>query len=344
MSLHKGLSRLRFFLGKKIILDLNSNHRGKIIKRVADKLYYADRQIIRDIVRRINYYCSLEDSFLFEGDSIALESERRSVSRTQMIDYQCVRRFFDPALQDKLVTGDNVKNPRFPAFCKSRPLRSPNQNAVLLKLNEFRHYYWRKDPVAFRKKKASAVWRGACYQPARKLFIEAVRGRSAIDAADVRGEVKRPPSGGVFLSVRDQMKYRYIISLEGNDVATNLKWIMRSNSVCMMPKPRYETWFMEGLLVPFQHYIEIKDDFSDIEEMIEYYEMHPKEAREIVDEANRYSERFYRHDFELVIQVLVMLRYFVLSGQVTAERGIDPEVREALQALPVALRQIVGLT
>jgi hypothetical protein len=343
MSLHKRFSKLRFLIRKKFVLDLNSKGHGKIIKRVADKLHYADSQIVQDIDRRINYYCSLEDSFLFEGNPTALESERLGVSRTQMIDYQCVRRFFDPALEDKLVTGDNVKNPLVPAFCKSRPLRSPNRNAVLLKLNEFRHYYWRKDPVAFREKKASAVWRGACYQPIRKLFIEAARGRSAIDAVDVRGKEKRSPSGGVFLSIRDQMEYRYIISLEGNDVATNLKWIMRSNSVCMMPKPRYETWFMEGLLVPFQHYIEIKDDFSDIEEMIEYYEMHPKEAREIVDEASRYTERFYRNDLELVIQVLVMLRYFVLSGQVTAERGIDPEVRKALQALPVALRQTVGL-
>ena len=33
-----------------------------------------------------------------------------------------------------------------------------------------------------------------------------------------------------------------------------------------MPKPKFETWFMEGILVADQHYILIKDDYSDLEE------------------------------------------------------------------------------
>lgn len=37
------------------------------------------------------------------------------------------------------------------------------------------------------------------------------------------------------MSVEDQKRYRYIVSLEGYDVATNLKWIMNSNSLCLMP-------------------------------------------------------------------------------------------------------------
>ena len=58
-------------------------------------------------------------------------------------------------------------------------------------------------------------------------------------------------------------------------MASNLKWVMSSNSVAVMPRPRYETWFMEGSLVPGYHYIEIKTDFSDLIEKMEYYNAHP---------------------------------------------------------------------
>ena len=52
--------------------------------------------------------------------------------------------------------------------------------------------------------------------------------------------------------------------VEGVDVATNLKWVMSSNSIAVMPKPKIESWFMENMLIPEKHYIEIKEDYSDV--------------------------------------------------------------------------------
>ena len=40
-------------------------------------------------------------------------------------------------------------------------------------------------------------------------------------------------------------KHKFILCIEGNDVASNLKWVMSSNSVAVMPKPKFESWFME---------------------------------------------------------------------------------------------------
>ena len=67
--------------------------------------------------------------------------------------------------------------------------------------------------------------------------------------------------------------------MEGNDVASNLKWVMSSNSIAVMPKPKYETWFMEGLLIPDQHYILIKDDYSDLETRLKFFLDHPQKAK-----------------------------------------------------------------
>lgn len=84
------------------------------------------------------------------------------------------------------------------------------------------------------------------------------------------------------MSITDQLKYKFVISLEGNDVATNLKWIMLSNSVCFMRKPRVESWFMEGSLIPNHHYVLLDDEFSDLEDKIDYYSKHTDKALAII--------------------------------------------------------------
>ena len=98
-------------------------------------------------------------------------------------------------------------------------------------------------------------------------------------------------------------------------MATNLKWIMSSNSVAVMPRPTYETWFMEGRLVPDYHYIEIKADYSDLEERLHYYIAHPERAEAIIANAHRYVRQFRDRKREKLIALLVLDRYFRCTGQ-----------------------------
>lgn len=47
------------------------------------------------------------------------------------------------------------------------------------------------------------------------------------------------------------LKYKAIIMLEGNDVASGLKWALLSHSVVLMPPPQHTSWAMEELLEPW---------------------------------------------------------------------------------------------
>lgn len=69
--------------------------------------------------------------------------------------------------------------------------------------------------------------------------------------------------------------------IEGNDVASNIKWVMSSNSLVIMPRVKFETWFMEGELKPNVHYAEIKDNYENLEELLEFFIKHPNDAKEI---------------------------------------------------------------
>src|SRR5690606_11186562 len=106
-------------------------------------------------------------------------------------------------------------------------------------------------------------------------------------------------------------------ALEGNDVATNLKWIMSSNSIAVMPLPKYETWFMEGRLVPDYHFICIKDDYSDLEEKLNYYIRHEDKAIEIVSHAHDYVAQFKNKRQEDVIALQVLQKYFDCTQTLT---------------------------
>jgi hypothetical protein len=53
------------------------------------------------------------------------------------------------------------------------------------------------------------------------------------------------------MSIRQLLQYKAIIMLEGNDVASGLKWALLSQSVVLMPTPQHTSWAMEELLQPW---------------------------------------------------------------------------------------------
>ena len=63
------------------------------------------------------------------------------------------------------------------------------------------------------------------------------------------------------------------------------------------------------------HYIEIKPDYSDLIERIEYYNNHIDEANAIIKNANEYVRQFRNKKQEDLISLLVMKKYFEETGQ-----------------------------
>lgn len=60
-----------------------------------------------------------------------------------------------------------------------------------------------------------------------------------------------------------------------------MKWALYSNSVVLAPRPKFTAWAMEELLQPWVHFIPLKDDLSDVEDMIKWVSKNDKKAHEI---------------------------------------------------------------
>ena len=71
---------------------------------------------------------------------------------------------------------------------------------------------------------------------------------------------------------------------------------------------------MEGTLRPNYHYIEVKDDFSDLEERLTYYIEHPEEAEAIIQHAHEYVAQFQDQERERLISLLVLQKYFEMTS------------------------------
>jgi hypothetical protein len=161
-------------------------------------------------------------------------------------------------------------------------------------------------------------------KPKRLALVRRWHGRPGFDIGHSDRRIAKEHAGlqSPFLLPVEQAAFKYILSVEGNDVASNLKWVMATNSLCLMPAPAYETWFMEGRLEAGRHYVELRPDFEDLEEKVRHYERHADEALAIIQNAQAYVRQFLNEKREQLISLLVLYKYFVATGQIEPDNHI----------------------
>ena len=298
------LARIRYYLCEGLALR-------RSVKSA--EVLLAGIDVTSELQNRVDYCCKLNRSFSPSAKAASVATFKKTKSFVYYADTKRVVRHFPENKRFDYVFGDVTYVPDTPSFVKSRPISEDNQNSVLLKLNAVRHYKFLPDSLGFESKRPFAVWRGMVYHQHRRDFVDMYWSSSLANIGHNDEKLSNEPSYKGFLSIEEQLNYRYIISIEGKDVATNLKWAMASNSLVMMRKPKFETWFMEGLLVPGVHYVELKEDFSDLEEKIEYYNLHTSEALEIIEHAHKHVTQFFDSEKEQFVSLLVAKKYFTLA-------------------------------
>lgn len=267
------------------------------------------------ILRRVNYYNKLQGNCQLTAETrsikdFTLDSYRGS--KVYFLDTHHYLKYFPPDRKFILKDGDVTFIPESPAIVKSRPIEGDNSNSVVLNEDKVRHFIFIHDKKPFRQKKDIIIFRGdTTHKPHRQKFLAMYFSHPMCDLGDVSHrseEVKKYYKPKI--TIWQHLDYKFIVALEGNDVASNLKWVMSSNSIAVMPRPKYETWFMEGTLKPDYHYIEIKPDYSDLIEKCSYYINHPDEAEQIVAHAHEYVSQFKDKRREKLISLLVLDKYF----------------------------------
>jgi len=294
-----------------------------IVKRKA-AYYLNTNSVDEEIIKRVNYYNKLgqidptvTEKMICLQDFI-LPKKKKGVysNRVYFFDSYEYTQFFDKNYKCEFLFGDIIHVPEIPSITKSRPIQGDNANSVLLNLDKVRHFMFLKDRKKFQDKKNLLVGRAYVRQPHRIKFWEMYFNHPMCNLGQInRNYITNPEWIVEPMSIEEHLNFKFILCLEGNDVASNLKWVMSSNSIAVMPEPKYETWFMEGTLIPDYHYIRIKDDYSDLEEKLNYYIEHTGEALTIIENAHKYIDQFRNRKRENLISKLVLAKYFKCTGQ-----------------------------
>ena len=226
-----------------------------------------------------------------------------------------------------------------PTFTKSRWLTEPKRSVLLPLEHLYRpsHYtYILGQDRPYHDKLDSCVWRGVNsgdfyrnndQRASRRDLVLLYRHRPEYNIGLSYHNTK-PPAGQKFsfhgpdyvrgpLSIKEQLKYRYIINVEGNDFATSLNWVMLSNSVPLMPEPTVETWKLESRLVPYVHYVPLRRDFRDLDQQMAWCRSHQKQCQKIVIMSKLYVLQFFHRSKEqrIIQKIISTYRNHVKSSE-----------------------------
>ena len=303
-----------YYLKNYLRLFISTKYFQKKLATELDKIKNLNTENYKQVILRFNYYNQLNKKSVLSSNAQKLsELKLQKAHKTYYFDLNEYSKYFNQDLKGHFLFGDITKIPKEPGLVKSRPINNKNINSVLLKWNKIRHFtFISKDDLPYTKKKDQLVFRAKVHssQPQRIKFLEKHYGHPMCNIGKINSNnlnrlwmVKR-------MTYLQQLQYKFILCLEGNDVASNLKWVMSSNSIAVMPKPKYETWFMEGRLIADHHYIEIKDDYSDLESKLRFFIKHPKKAELIIENANKHVNQFKDQKKEDLISVMVLDKYF----------------------------------
>lgn len=98
------------------------------------------------------------------------------------------------------------------------------------------------------------------------------------------------------IPMKEQMKYKYILDIEGNASAYRLGYLLSFKSVLLKVNSEYKIW-IDYFMKPYEHYIPIKRDFSNLGIVIKWCIEHDKTCEKIANNAFELFRKCYNEKF-----------------------------------------------
>jgi len=175
-----------------------------------------------------------------------------------------------------------------------------------------------KDTISFHRKLPGVIWRGTRNtfpkRQNRALFIRnTFNCHKDIDIGYSEYDMKRFTTENDHIyfknkvSQQDQMKYKFILNLEGNDWSTSFLWSLASNCCPLHTFPfTFESVIFGNGLKEWVHFVPIAIDGSDLVEKYNWCMANLDKCEEIATNGKKYMK--YYQDSE--IYKLIMKRFF----------------------------------
>lgn len=226
--------------------------------------------------------------------------EAEAYPNLTLLHYRSVQMAFQFSTRAFLwyMSGDKVYvGPDWPVLVKTRDSMKKKSKGVIFKVKPNRHFTplsrFLPNDCSWDAKRSEVVWRGTRNgrnSPSRVQFVQKYGSKYDVRIIPFIGQKERPAQE---LGFSEMLKFKYLPVLRGNDKASALAWVLASGSVPIMAQPRFHSWACEPWLKPGVHFQEMREDFSDFEDQIEYLRAHDDHAREIAHNGWKFISQFY---------------------------------------------------
>ena len=99
------------------------------------------------------------------------------------------------------------------------------------------------------------------------------------------------------IPMNDQVCYKYLINIDGHTAPNRTSWILKSGCLMLLVESLYQdhTW-TDNNLKAWKHYVPIKSDLSDLEDMILWCKTHDDECKQIVRQAKTFAKLYFNRE------------------------------------------------
>ena len=144
--------------------------------------------------------------------------------------------------------------------------------------------------LLYKNKESKCIWRGYLENGTNHNFLN-TEGK---DGLNQRNYFKKLYDEGRFsklnfedkkTSMEDQMKYKYILDIDGfSNTWDATVWKLYSGSVLLKVKGKWKQWYYDELK-EWEHYVPVENDFSDLNDKIEWCIYNEDKCIEITENA-----------------------------------------------------------
>ncbi len=136
-------------------------------------------------------------------------------------------------------------------------------------------------------------WRGALTHWSRSILV-AMDDKVDFDCELINWDRKNPDklTATNFISLEDQVSnWRYLIDIQGNGYSGRLKLLLSSRRVVFIQDRLHHEFFFKDL-VPWQHFVPVKEDLSDLKDNLKFIKNNPDLELKIIENSTIFSKKF----------------------------------------------------
>lgn len=175
------------------------------------------------------------------------------------------------------------------------------------------------DAPLFERRRDALMWIGnPDTHPTRAALVDRYRGSQDIVITPVEWGPYGPggsPGPRPFMSMRDLCEFKYLLDVQGNGWSARLKHLLCLGSVVfVMDRRWHEYWFNE--LVPWVHYVPVREDGSDLETALARVRDDPALAKRIARDGREKALRLFSRDAVYGYYADAIRKYVATNGLV----------------------------